>query len=104
VCDVTVLGVTASSATNSIKDELTSPTTQLPDAHVGMYIMGEQGSGSSVIYSRFTTSLSVPTWLVGSSSPSGNCAIGSLYSETSGTDTLWGCKGSSGVGVWHDFN
>jgi hypothetical protein len=106
VCDVTVLGVTASSATNSIKDELTSPTTQLPDAHVGMYIVGElvQGSGSSVIYSRFTTSLSVPTWLVGSSSPSGNCAIGSLYSETSGTDTLWGCKGSSGVGVWHDFN
>jgi hypothetical protein len=104
--DVTVMGVTNSLGTNSIRDDLTSPSTQISDAHVGMYIIGEpvQGSGSTVIYSRFTTSLSVPAWLTGSSSPSGNCAIGSLYSETSGTDTLWGCKGSSGVGVWHDFN
>jgi hypothetical protein len=82
--------------------------TQLSDATLAMYIVGEPIlAGSTVIgYSRFTTSESIPAWLVGSSSPgTSSCAIGSLYSETSGTSgTLWGCRGSSGVGSWHDFN
>jgi hypothetical protein len=76
--------------------------TQLSDATLAMYIVGEPIlAGSTVIgYSRFTTSESIPAW-----PGTGSCAIGSLYSETSGTSgTLWGCRGSSGVGSWHDFN
>jgi hypothetical protein len=106
--DFTITGVTSSSSTNSIRDELTSPATQISDANVGMYIIGEpvQGIGSTAIYSRFTTSLSHPTWLVGTSDPTGNsCAIGSLYSRTSGTSgTLFGCRGNSGTGSWHNIN
>jgi hypothetical protein len=99
--DMTIMGVTTTSG-NSIYDELTS--TQLSDSNVGMYIVGEAVGGGM---SRFTTSFNVPTWLVGSSSPSGNCATGSFYSETSGSDTLWGCKGPTGggsVGTWQDIN
>jgi hypothetical protein len=105
--DVTVMGVTSSASTNSIKDDLTSPATQITDARVGTYIIGElvQGSGSTVIYSRFTTSLNSPTWLVGTSDPTNqSCAIGSLYSRTSGTGTLFGCRGNSGAGTWHNIN
>lgn len=107
--DITVLGVTRSSGTNSIEDDLTSPHTQIADPNVAMYIVGEpvQAAGSTVGYSRFSTSPSVPTWLVGPNSPGtgGSCAIGSLYSATSGSSgTLFGCRGSSGVGSWHNIN
>src|SRR5271156_76345 len=102
--DITILGVTNSGGTNSIEDDLTTPQTQLTDANVAMYIVGEQvtANGSNIGYSRFTTSHSVPTWLVGSSSPTGSCNIGSLYSETAGTFTLGGCRGTSPT--WHDIN
>jgi hypothetical protein len=105
-CDLTALGVTAlTTGTNTIQDDLTSTT--VSSANVALYIVGEpvQAGTSNVGYTRFTTSLGVPTWLVGSGSPgTGSCTIGSLYSETSGTDTLWGCRGVSGVGSWHDIN
>jgi len=106
--DVTVMGVTSSSSTNSIKDDLTSPATQITDANLGMYVIGEplQGSGTGVIYSRFTTSLSVPSWLVGTTDPTGqSCAIGSLYLRTfGGSKTLFGCRGNSGAGSWQNIN
>ena len=42
------------------------------DANVGLYIVGEPvqaGSATPIGYSRFTTSTSLPTWLVGTNDP-----------------------------------
>lgn len=92
VGDLTIMGVTTSGG-NSIADSLTNTT--LSDTYVGMYILGEPvtGNGTNVGYSRFTTSPSVPAWLVGSSAPNGSCSTGSLYSNTSGpqSSTLSAC-------------
>lgn len=112
VSDITMMGISQSSGTNSIQDDLsgTATGTTLTDSSVGIYILGEpvQGGGGNVGYSRFTTSpnanandVGAVTWLVGSSPPSGGtCAAGSLYSCTNGSncmlDTLYGCEGSSG--------
>jgi hypothetical protein len=105
VCDLTLLGISGSEVTSTIRDDLTNPTTPniVTDPTVGMYVVGEQVSsaGTFLGYSRFTTSRSVPTWLVGSNDPSGDsCTTGSLYSKTSGAYALWGCKG----GTWIDIN
>jgi len=100
VCDLTVLGVSNSGSTATIKDDLTSTT--LIDATVGMYVVGVQVSGGAnpVGNSRFTTSPSLPTWLVGSGTPSSSCGTGSLYSNTVGTAgaTLWACVS----GTWKE--
>jgi hypothetical protein len=87
----------------SIWDERTG--TKFSDLSVGMYVIG-QSSGTANIYTRFTTSPSVPTWVVGnptvSSVPTGACAVGSLYSNTSGNatnGTLYACA-PGGTGVW----
>lgn len=98
VCDLTVLGVANSGSTTTINDELTNTT--LNDATVGMYIIGEQvpTGGTSPGNSRFTTSPSFPTWLVGSGPPGTSCSgTGSLYSDTSGTPgaTLLTCVNGS---------
>jgi len=73
VSDLTFVGITRLSGTNTITDELTSSTTPLTDAHVGMYLIGQpvQSAGSGVGYSRFTTSTSTnfPTWIVGPEAP-----------------------------------
>jgi hypothetical protein len=103
VSDLTLMGIT-SEANNTIQDDVTD--TLLPestDPTVGMYILGESVSvGSNTGYSRFTTSPSIPTWRVGTDDPpTGNCAVGTLYSRTSTTTsstsppTIWGCVGSS---------
>jgi len=111
VSDITMMGISQSDGTNSIKDELTATT--LTDVNVGMYILGEpvQAGGGDVGYSRFTTSPNAGsndngavTWLVGSSPPSGSsCPAGSLYSCTNISnctiDTLYGCEGE-GKGGW----
>jgi len=97
VVDLTLMGVT-SSADNTIQDDVTD--TLLPessDPTVGMYILGESVTvGSNTGYSRFTTSPTIPTWRVGTASPpTGDCAIGTLYSRTSSSSTVpptvWGC-------------
>jgi hypothetical protein len=109
VCDLTILGVTSAggSGVYSIYDEITG--SHLTDTNVGMYALGEQfslGTPNFFGYSRFTTSPNFPAWFVGNS-PSGGtgCAIGSLYSVTSGTalHTLWGCVGNNGSGAWTNF-
>jgi hypothetical protein len=100
VCNITILGVTSSSSTNSIDDKITSTT--LTDAYVGMYILGEPvESGSTptaVGNSRLTTSPNTPSWSVGSSAASSmqSCVVGSIYSQTSGSGstTLFGCNGT----------
>lgn len=98
VCNITILGVTSSSSTNSIDDKVTS--TVLTDPNVGMYILGEpvESAGASVGNSRLTTSPNVPSWSVGTSAASSleSCTKGSIYSQTSGTGstTLFGCNGT----------
>lgn len=101
VTDLSIVGVSNSglAGTYTIEDDVTSVT--LPDEYVGLYALGESGSGG---YGRFTTSPNAPTWAVGSSVPSGNCTTatrGSLYSCV-GTSTncsstaLWACALVSG--------
>jgi hypothetical protein len=108
VCDVTVLGVTKSGGTSAaIKDDLPGGPT-LTDTNVGMYLVGEpiQGGGTTIGYSRFTTSTTssahAVTWLVGAANPSGStCPTGSLFSCTTSicTKTLWGCVGNGWAGI-----
>jgi hypothetical protein len=100
--DVTLAGLTSSSSgINTIEDDLT--TTSITDANVALYVLGEpvQGNATNIGYSRFSTSPSFPTWLVGTAvSPTGAAcsADGSLYSRgnfgTAGSSTLWGCVSS----------
>jgi len=107
VCDLTILGAT-SSAGNTIYDQQNNNTilSSVTDPTVGMYIIGEQVSAgstnSSIGNSRFTTSPSVPTWIIGTGSPSTPCASGDLYSITTGTSgyTLWGCVLASPNNEW----
>jgi hypothetical protein len=104
--DIALLGVTYLSpepSSYTIKDDFSfsgaggglSSTT---DPYVGMYILGDavQGNGGVVGYSRFTTSQSVPAWIVGTNAPtSSSCPVGSLYSESSASNdstTLWACN------------
>jgi hypothetical protein len=85
--DITILGATGpGGSVNTIKDDLTS--TNLTDATVGLYIVGEPMFTGA--YSRFTTSTSLPTWLIGQNQPAGSCAVGDLYSATS-AGSFWGC-------------
>jgi hypothetical protein len=104
VCDITIMGVTNGSSGTTIWDEIGGAT--LPDANLGMYILGESvqsGSSSSSTNdtflgnSHFTTSLNSPTWLVGTGQASGTAcpSVGSLYSVTSGSaPTLLECENS----------
>jgi hypothetical protein len=102
VTDLTLMGIT-STGTNTIQDDVTDTLlTESSDPTVGMYVLGEgvTAGSSTAGYSRFTTSPSVPAWLVGTSTLSSSitCAEGSLYSKTSGTGSvLWGCNTS---GKW----
>ena len=108
VTDLSVMGANnagGSSGTITIKDDLTGA--QLTDTSVGIYALGNTGTGN--YYSRFTTSSSVASWVVGPAAPSGSCAEGSLYSCignsslngsgcTNGTAeyALWACAYNSG--------
>jgi len=65
------------------------------------------GTATSEIPSS-PTSPSFPSWIVGSTAPTNSCAVGDLYSVTSGTSgfTLWGCVGigqSGAPGNWSLF-
>jgi hypothetical protein len=101
VSDITMLGIgNGGSATHTIQDSRTTPTTTISDATVAMYVLGEQltGGSSNIGFSRFTTSPSVPTWSNGSGSPSNTvtCKLGALYSNTGGksgsSNTWWVCS------------
>jgi hypothetical protein len=105
VCDITILGVSNSGSTTTIQDDLVSATQGIKDSTVGLYVVGEpvqniaSGGTSNIGYSRFTTATAsgnTPTWLVGPTTPSGSCAVGTLYSCTqcaSGSGTVWECLG-----------
>jgi len=111
VTDLSVMGANnagGSSGTITIKDDLTGA--QLTDTSVGIYALGNTGTGN--YYSRFTTSSSVASWVVGPSAPSGSCAEGSLYSCignsslngsgcTNGTAdfALWACAYNSSASL-----
>jgi hypothetical protein len=109
VCDLTILGVTASAGSNAIEDELPGGAPSLSQLNVGMYVVGEAlplGVGTAIGISRFSTSTqNLPTWVVGTQDPTGSsCVTGSLYSciatggnvcRTLNQPTLWGCSGST---------
>ena len=109
--DLSILGVANDvSGTYTIWDDLTGA--QISDSFVGLYVLGKPANNG---YARFTTSLSYPTWEVGTEAPSTKvkCTQGSLYSctnvsnqgsncnNTNGTPmALWGCPSGSGwVGI-----
>jgi hypothetical protein len=109
--DVTILGVTNSGSSTTIKDDLPGAA-NITDAKLGMYVLGEavvQGASNIIGYSRFTTSTNA-TWIVGPNAPTGSCGVGSLYSCTSTVSactqsvtfaTLWGCGGALGQSAWY---
>jgi hypothetical protein len=80
VSDISIMGVhnfLGGQGQYTIEDEVTS-TPPLTDSYVAMYVLGEQKNNG---YSRYTTSPSTATWVVGKSPPSNSsCATGSLYS------------------------
>jgi len=95
--DISILGASRSGGTNLIQDDVTGTT--LNDTNLGMYVLGEAVTAgtSNAGNSRFTTSINTaaPTWLVGTTGPSGNCTVGDLYSCTSSAcaHTVWECEG-----------
>jgi hypothetical protein len=102
------LGQPPAANTTTIQDDVVTGTSTITDRNVGMYILGEQvqAGGSPVGYSRLTTSPSVPTWIIGTGSPSLPCSVGDLYSRTSsgsGT-TLWECIGPVTASAWAIVN
>ncbi len=109
VTNLSIIGVSNSNMTgsNTIEDEETLPAPHfISDASVAMYAIGEPIGGGA--YTRYTTSLKVPHWTVGTSAPntSPQCSRGSLYSCTtpsSGgnvcTHALWVCGPSGWVFV-----
>jgi hypothetical protein len=111
VADLTILGATCSGCTNAtIEDDLTGPV--VTDANVGMYAVGEpvleknvNDTWTAIGYSRYTTSPSLPTWLIGSGAPSGSCAptgvlYSNIYSSYDQLDSLWACAGGTQGIVW----
>jgi hypothetical protein len=103
VCDITIMGVTNGTGGNTINDEVGG--TALTDPSLGMYILGEPVQtgvstnapiNSFLGYSHFTTSPNWPSWAVGPSQRQGaSCTgVGSLFSATSGSTTLWECESS----------
>jgi hypothetical protein len=105
-CDITIMGVSNSSG-NTIYDQVSVVTL---NSNLGMYVLGEpvqygDSNGTNDQFlgnSHFTTSPNWPSWVAGTSSPSGSCSnVGSLYSVTSGTNgTLWECETSVWVKVY----
>ena len=101
VDDLSILQVgQGSSSIDPIKDDITSTT--LSEATVAMYVLGRTVGTNGV--SRFTTSPNAVSWGVGSSAPSGNCQVGTLYTNISGTktgsDTLYVCLSGN---TWTDI-
>jgi hypothetical protein len=106
VGDVSIMSVARGSALNTIDDDLSLSTasTILQDANLAMYVIGEpvKAAGSTIGYSRFSTSPSVPTWVVQkTTTPPSSCVAGSVLSNSTGTsgNTLWICTGGTWTNV-----
>jgi hypothetical protein len=89
--NVTLLNVTANGATTTIQDDVSGPTLSASsNPAVAIYALGAVVSPG---YSRLTTSPTIPSWVVGATTPptSGvTCPQGSLYSNTAGgTSSTW---------------
>ncbi|MGA8732829.1 MAG: hypothetical protein WB558_02810 [Terriglobales bacterium] len=97
VTDLSIVGVSneGGSGTSTIRDDVTSTSLfGTSDPSVALYVLGEKANNG---YSRFTTSLNVPTWVTGTAVPAAStCTQGSLYSCTGTSNScantaLWGC-------------
>jgi hypothetical protein len=102
--NVTILGVNLNGASHSIADDVTNTT--LLDTTVAMYVLGAPvtAGGTTIGYTRFTTSPSVPTWIyVGNPTvgltPFGQCNAGSIATNYLGragnSNTMWVCTGAN---------
>jgi hypothetical protein len=118
--DLNIFGLAAQSNTgdeinNMVYDQVTGttiPGTTIPQptATVGMYVLGNNIGHAGSGVPRFTTatvnsSSVTPTWLSGNgmpSSASGQCPVGSLYSDQTGTSghALWLCVGPILSSTW----
>jgi len=100
VHDLSIVGVSNSdlSGTYTIQDDTTASPLHLSDQYVGIYALGKTLSAG---VSRFTTSKSAPTWVVGTTSPTGVCTRGSLYSCIGGGGSSSNCKsGATYYALW----
>jgi hypothetical protein len=101
LCDLTVLAASTLGTTLVKDDQQDSSLPVATDQTLGMYVIGEIIPNAGV--SRQTTSLSLPTWLVGVKAPTGSCTVGTIFSCnnatacSSGTKSawLWGCDGTT---------
>jgi hypothetical protein len=93
-CDITAMGISNSESSSTIKDDLTGTT--LTDANIAMYVLGDQTLANPG-FSRFTTSPNAQTWFIGTGTPSGACAAGTLYSCTNSCSngTIFACTGGT---------
>jgi hypothetical protein len=106
VADISVMSVARGISVNTIDDDvsLSTSSTTLQDANIAMYVIGDplKAAGSTIGYSRFSTSPNVPTWVVQkTTTPPSSCVAGSILSNSAGTsgNTLWVCTGSTWTDV-----
>jgi len=120
VSDISLMGLSNSgyNGTYTVEDDVTGP--HLSDTSVAIYAIGEAVNvgGTSLAYSRYTTSPNIATWAVGASTPTSGCTSatrGALYSCIGGSSSccpsgssctvgtsaaLWICGISSGSAQW----
>jgi hypothetical protein len=100
--NVTIMSGSTNGATNAIQDDVTDALlTASSNPTIAIYALGAAVSPG---FSRFTTSPSVPSWVVGTSVPptSGvTCPQGSLYSNTAGTasHTWYVCESNQWIDI-----
>ncbi len=101
-CDITLAGISrGANTTYAIEDGLPPAGFNLSDTTVGLYIVGEPVGTGGIATSRFTTSNSIPNWLVGTNVPNNAaCTAGDLFSDikaAGGTYSLYACTNQSGT-------
>ena len=100
--NVTIMNGFPNGATNAIQDDVTGATLGATlNPTIAIYALG---APISTGFSRFTTSPTVPSWVVGTSTPptSGiTCPQGSLYSNTAGTasHTWYVCESNQWIDI-----
>lgn len=95
VSDISLLTIGSNGSTNTIRDDVTGNTLSAASGpSVTVYALGEAvtSNGTTIGHSLFSTSLSVPAWIVQTSStgPTGSCKPGSMLSNPNGgSNTTW---------------
>jgi len=99
VSDISIMAASnGGGSAQTISDARSTPSTSVTAATVAIYVLGDpvDAAGSPIGYTRFTTAVGQPTWVVGAATPSPatGCTVGSTFSNAqgSGSDkTLFVC-------------